>query len=339
MEGSESVWSSAFNAEALPRLSSPASPALFCAVAKIDSWCLDPISAFLTYSPSDSSWTFADPCTFRRIILLRNAVAHAGTVFGVRSVSARAFSGHNISAICLSRNVANLGEKCLAECRALQFLAFEFGSHLREIQGWAFSGCGSLRSIAIPSSLGRLERDCFYCCWSLGSVTFERPSRLAAIERDTLSNCESLTRLLIPASVMAIDVSALVSSGIGSIEIEEGSVSFKVVNEFLVDFGVRSLILVIGFPESIHIPSSIAELRPFCCCGKARLRTVEFESDSHLRSIGADAFGSCGSLESIRIPSSVEVLGEKCFFSCSSLRTVIFAGDSQLRLIGKNAFG
>jgi hypothetical protein len=63
------------------------------------------------------------------------------------------------------------------------------------------------------------------------------------------------------------------------IDIEDGSDSFRVVNELLVDFEVRSLVLVIGSPESIEIPCSIEKLRPFCCYSKKRLRTVEFESD------------------------------------------------------------
>jgi hypothetical protein len=144
---------------------------------------------------------------------------------------------------------------------------------------------------------------------------------------------------LIPASVTEIDGLAFRWSGIKSIEIEEGSVSFRVVKDFLVDFAVRSLFWVIGSPESIEIPSSIEELGPSCCYLNPRLRTVEFESESHLRSIGHHAFGFCGSLESIRIPSSVEVIGEGCFFSCSRLRTVTFGTESQLRLIEESAFG
>jgi hypothetical protein len=147
-----------------------------------------------------------------------------------------------------------------------------------------------------------------------------------------------LTRFCIPASVTAIHDSVFIGSGLRSIGIEEGSVSFRVLNELLVDFDVRSLVWVIGSPESILIPSSIAELRPSCCLCQWRLSRVEFESDSHLRSISEAAFHGCGSLESICIPSSVEFLHKNCFAFCANLRTVTFDSESNLRSIGEAAF-
>jgi hypothetical protein len=216
-------------------------------------------------------------------------------------------------------------------------VAFEGGSGLLEIGRSAFRACSSLQSIGIPSTVGLLGSSCFAGCVSLGSVTFGRPSTLATIEQYAFLSCRSLNRLHLPASVKAIDGSAFCDSGISSIEIEEGSVSFRVVNEFLVDFEFRSLVLVMGSPESIEIPSSIEEIGPFCCGGTS-LRTVEFETDSNLRSIGRSAFLLCRSLESICIPSSVEVLGENCFGNCWSLRTVTFGRESRLRLIENNAF-
>jgi hypothetical protein len=212
-------------------------------------------------------------------------------------------------------------------------VVFEFPSLLCEIAPDAFSFRQSLQSIAIPSSVRILARDCFSTCRSLRSVTFELPSRLAAIERGVFFHCQSLNRFLIPASVTAIDESAFWGSRIGSIGIEEGSISFRVLNEFLVDFEVRSLVLVIGSPESIQIPSSIEELRPDCCGWKCQLRTVGFEFDSNPRSIGEFAFVGCEQLESLFIPSSVEVLGKCCFTTCSSLRTVTFGAESKLRVI------
>jgi hypothetical protein len=148
-----------------------------------------------------------------------------------------------------------------------------------------------------------------------------------------------LNRLSIPASVTAIHDAAFGSSGINKIGIGEGSVSFRVVNEFLVDFEVRSLVWLIGSAESIVIPSSIEELRPFCCVSKSNLKTVVFESDSNLRLIGRSAFAECESLESIYIPSSIERLPEACFWWCDSLRTVTIGPESKLRVIEWGALG
>jgi hypothetical protein len=106
----------------------------------------------------------------------------------------------------------------------------------------------------------------------------------------------------------------------------------------VVGFELRSMVWVIGSPNSIVIPSSIEELRRHCCASKFFMRTVEFDSDSSLRSIGFGAFSQCQSLASIWIPSSVEVVGECCFEFCWNLRTVIFGPHSKLQLIGHGSF-
>jgi hypothetical protein len=193
-----------FDADAHPGLYSPASPALPCTIKQLHSSLKAP-SPSLSYCPSDSGWTFADPCAARRPILFRNAVAHAGEFFEVRSLSSGALRCCLISAVCISRTVARLGEGCLGNCFSLEFVVFEADSFLCEIESSAFSLCQSLLSIAIPSSVRLLGVDSFAFCLSLRSVMFERSSRLATIKHGGFWTCQSLKRLLIPASVTVID--------------------------------------------------------------------------------------------------------------------------------------
>jgi hypothetical protein len=292
----------------------------------------------VAYWPYDGRWEFADhyPSGFR--ILLRNSVVHAGELFEVRSISTPCLGRYGRSALWIPRNVTILGEACLKGHDAFQFVAFEDGSQLFEIGPMAFSFCDSLQSIAVPSSVRFLGSHCFSDCKSLGSVTFQQPSKLTGIGEAAFFNCISLNRLFIPASVTVIACAAFQRSAIRSISIEAGSVSFRVLNDLLVDFDVRSLVWVIGSPDSILIPSSIEELRECCGALNPRLRTVEFESDAILRSIGQSAFAWCPLLESICIPSSVEVIPESCFCSCGRLRTVTFGPESKLRRIEGGAF-
>jgi hypothetical protein len=310
-----------FDRETPARPPVPALPALPCVVKRIRSpeW-LGPRT--LRYCAPEGGWTFDDVYASRFVggtLLLRNAVFHAGDVFSVDSVSRRALTDCSISALCISRNVASLGENCSEECDDLQIVVFEGDSHLAEISADAFDGCLSLRSIAIPRLVDRLWPRCFRDCQSLQSVMFETPSKLATIDEYAFCACKSLTWFSLPASVTAMDGSAFYFGRIRAIEIGEGSVSFRVVNEFLVDFEVRSLVWVIGSPESIVIPSSIEALGRCCCACQRGLRTIVFESDSTLRSISKAAFTGCFLLESICIPSSVEVLLEYCFDACTAL--------------------
>jgi hypothetical protein len=169
-------------------------------------------------------------------------------------------------------------------------------------------------------------------------VTFEDPSRLATIGELAFRDCSALHWLFLPASLASIAPSAFEMSGLDSIGVEDGSVSFRVLEHLLVDFEVRSLLWVIGSPESILIPASVEEICDRCSCWNGELQTVEFEPNSKLRSIGRGAFHMCDSLEAIDIPSSVEVLRERCFMLCSSLRTVTFGEGSKLREIEFGAF-
>jgi hypothetical protein len=167
---------------------------------------------------------------------------------------------------------------------------------------------------------------------------FEPQSRLTTISNGAFLQCRSLKSLCIPASVTDIWERPFLRAGITSLAIEEGSAAFSVRDGFLLDFEGRSLLWVIGSPESILIPSAIEELAEYCCLAKERLKTVEFQPGSNLRSIGRSAFHGCKSLESICIPSSVEVLRERCFQSCLRLRTVTFGPESRLRVIEPKAF-
>jgi hypothetical protein len=325
------------DAEAVLGLSSPASPGLSCAASK---WHFgsDATSGSLAYSACEAGWKFADPCPFRKPILLRNVVSQAGEAFTVLSVSRGAFAASDfLSAVFVSRSVTNIGDDSFVNCHALQFVAFERESHLRKIGLRGFRWCERLRSVALPPLVRVLGQCCFSFCQSLGSALFEPPWRLATIEPGSFACCLQLRHFFIPASVTAMDGSAFMRSGISSIEVEAGSVSFRVLNDLLVDFEGRVLVWVIGSPEPPVIPSSIEQLGSGCCSRK-EVVTVEFERDSNLRSIGPSAFACCHALESIWIPSSVEVLYESCFQDCPRLRMVTFGPESKLRLIEREAF-
>jgi hypothetical protein len=147
-----------------------------------------------------------------------------------------------------------------------------------------------------------------------------------------------LQRLVIPASVTEIDVHAFDRCKVRQLEIEEGSVSFKVQDQFLVDFAGDSILWVVGSPESIRIPFSVHYLSPHCCAWKTTLRTVEFEPISHLWVIYQFAFLGCESLRSICIPTSVESLPADAFRGCTSLERVSFSLRSRLSPHDRMAF-
>jgi hypothetical protein len=338
--GPEAILDSSSSEHANGVSNKPAIPALACAISRVGGSRRVRDSPFVEYSPPNCGWTFKDRCRLEGPLLFRNSVFQNGELFEVVSFALhkRAWDESQVFPVLISRNVASLEPSCLAYCSALDIVVFESDSHLGAIPRGAFSSCYSLTSLVIPSFVRVLGEYCFNDCRSLQSVVFGPRSRLATINDRVFGQCLSLTRLVIPASTTTIHPEAFAGSGIRSIEIEEGSVSFRVRNGLLVDFEVRTLVWVIGSPEEILIPSSIEELRPFCCAWKEALRAVEFESGSNLRSLGPVVFPYCLVLESICIPSSVEAIRDGCFSYCYGLRTVTFGTESKLRVVELTAF-
>ena len=75
------------------------------------------------------------------------------------------------------------------------------------IELYAFEGCSSLTSIAIPNSVTSIEEGAFKDCSSLTSVTI--PNGVTEIEWYAFDGCSSLTSIAIPNSVTSIGTQSL----------------------------------------------------------------------------------------------------------------------------------
>jgi hypothetical protein len=164
-----------------------------------------------------------------------------------------------------------------------------------------------LRSIAIPS-VGTFSGRCFSSRRSVRSIALLRPSSLSKIRKYGLAGPEFLEQFVIPVFVPEIDIQAFDGYAIPQLDIEQESVSFRVQNQFLLDFAGSLVPWVVGSPESIRIPFWVQRLTPYCCAWEKRLRTVEFEPNSKLRFIDPFTFLGCKSLTSICTPPFVAAL-------------------------------
>jgi hypothetical protein len=90
--------------------------------------------------------------------------------------------------------------------------------------------------------------------------------------------------------------------------------------------------------KCICIPSSFTSFCENCFENCEALRTVVFEYDSRLSTIGHSAFCCCSSLLSICIPCRVVTLDVNTFIHCRSLTFVTFESFSKLSSIGPSAF-
>ncbi|KAK8871282.1 hypothetical protein M9Y10_006999 [Tritrichomonas musculus] len=96
----------------------------------------------------------------------------------------------------------------------------------------------------------------------------------------------------------------------------------------------------IFIPHSIEHQSkkfTIVSIKEKLFQNSTQIKSIQFPTDSELRSIGEKAFYN-SSLESICIPSHVTHVGESCFACCKNLKSVKFAQNSEIKKIKKFVF-
>ena len=163
---------------------------------------------------------------------------------------------------------------------------------------YAFSGCSSLASVVIPSSVTSIGYDAFEGCSSLASVVI--PSSVTSIGSNAFSGCSSLASVVIPSSVTSIGKYAF--SGCSSL------LAYRLNSDYTAYvYDVGDSIKTANIPEKITYEGN----------------------DYTVTSIGYDAFEGCSSLASVVIPSSVTSIGSNAFSGCSSLYSVTVGSGVQ----------
>ena len=167
------------------------------------------------------------------------------------------------------------------------------------IGDYAFSGCGSLTSVVIPSSVTTIGYCAFNNCINLTSIAI--PNSVTTIGNGAFSVCSSLTSIAIPNSVTTI-----------------GDYAFS---------GCSSL-------TSVVIPSSVTTIGNGAFYGCNNLTSVAIPNS--VTTIGNGAFYGCNNLTSVVIPNSVTTIGSFAFYGCNNLTSVVI--PNSVTTIGSFAF-
>ena len=185
--------------------------------------------------------------------------------------------------------------------------AYSIKEGTRIICDKAFSFCGSLSKIIIPSSVTSIGDNAFMGCRSLLDIVI--PSSVTSIGDRAFNNCSSLKYISIPKSVICLNGNPFADWD-GKLEclspnfIYEDDVLFNKDKSKIISFRNQNV-------ESYVIPNSVT-------------------------SIGDSAFWGCRSLSDIVIPSSVTSIGDSAFWDCSSLSKIVI--PSSVTSIGDCAF-
>ena len=184
----------------------------------------------------------------------------------------------------------------------------QFDGEVTMIGGYAFSGCSSLTSLAIPNSVTSIEYNAFNACSSLKSIIL--PDSLTRISNCAFDGCSSLECVTIPDAVTSIGGYAFSGcSSLTNLAIPNSVTSIE-DGAFNACSSLKSIIL----PDSLTRISNCA----FDGCSSLECVTIP----DAVTSIGVYAFLNCSSLESVAIGSSVTSIGGSAFHGCSNLNSV-----------------
>ncbi len=167
------------------------------------------------------------------------------------------------------------------------------------IDNKAFSGCSTLTSISLPSSLTNIGNEAFNGCSALTSVSL--PSSLTNIGNSAFGGCSALTSINLPSSLTNI-----------------GSYAFANCNSL----------------TSIIIPTGITSIGNNTFENCKGLQSISLHNA--ITEIGHYAFKGCDGLTEITIPNSVTTIGNYAFNGCNSLSSLII--PENVESIGNDAF-
>lgn len=174
--------------------------------------------------------------------------------------------------------VTELGAKCFSGCRSLNSITIP--SSVKSLGDYCFEGCNNLTSVTIPSSVTSLGKWCFYSCDNLTSVTI--PSSVKSLGEKCFRGCNSLTSVTIPSSVTSL-----------------GNYCFS---------GCKSL-------TSITIPSSVTSLGERCFQYCKKLYSVNIQSPKI--TLGSTCFASTIITDFTIMATTPPTISDDCFDGCS----------------------
>lgn len=210
----------------------------------------------------------------------------------------------NITDVRLNSGLTNVGSGAFYNVTSLNTISLPEG--IIDIGDHAFTNC-DLTSIVIPNSVVKIEDYAFFGNKNLNDLSIGNGVKTIGIA--AFYN-HQLTNLRIPSSVESIGKLAF------GVEIDRASLSSLIFQKSSRITNIDEMAFIYHRLSTLSLPSSLTNIgnRAFeqGSTDESTLRTVDFGSNSNLRSIGNDAF-AYANLASLSLPASLENIGDRAF--------------------------
>lgn len=224
-------------------------------------------------------------------------------------------------------NSSTLNKFVFYNCDSIENITIT--SSVTEVQDYAFTGCMNLKTatFANDSALQTVGVSLFSGCSSLESVNL--PTQLTSLPARMFNNCMNLKTVDIPEQVNLIGTKTFYScKELTSINIPALVTSIGATTDSNGVFENCSKLKTVTFNDN----ANLVTLGAYCFKNCASLITINLEANTALTTIGKEAFNLCSSLMSITMPASVQSSGN---FGCTKLVHVRNLSSS----VAQNVFG
>jgi len=255
-------------------------------------------------------------------------------VRGVSTISKGVFQGCEVVETVEIADVVSIESDAFNGLTTLTSVTFS-DDKLEEIGAYAFQGCSSLETFAIPKSVTTIKNTAFRWLTGLKSFSvpedsesfevdengalynkgktslyffppasdttvFEIPETVTTVEYYAFQKCSKLTSLTLPVNLFGLgfsETSLAGCTGLNTIAVADGNTAFTIVEGALTSGST-----LIKYPakrdgDSFVIPESLTRISSYAFEGASKLKTIEIHKNVNDLSNYGDVFNGCTGLE------------------------------------------